>query len=246
MRQVIIVSLDKVAYNIEDEGYATLRQYLDDAKASLQDDPDAAEILNDVERSIGTKCAATLRRGKTVVSAEEMKAILEEIGPVVGESSSEARQSRTSEAAGPKRLYRQPNGAVVEGVCMGLSEYFNIDVVVFRIIFVALAVGAGIGVPLYFIMMVAVPSHEPQKPKVPLRDRLPRIHPAILLSAALLLLILSLVLLPWVNREMAFEMGGVGLQTSGLTGLLALLLFVGAIVLSWWGFVSNRARRARE
>jgi phage shock protein PspC (stress-responsive transcriptional regulator) len=249
MRQVIIVSLDNNAYHMEDEGYAALRRYLDDARANLQNDPDVAEILGDVERSIAAKCAATLRPGKNVVTNEEVAKILEEVGPIVADAS-ETRDRRASEpTSGPKRLYRQPNGAVVEGVCMGLAEYFNLDVVIFRILFVALAViGGGLGGVVYFIMMVSVPSRQPTTPKVPWRERLPLVHPTILWSSALLLVILALGLLPWVARDFAIGTPQFSMEaSSGALGVLSLLLFVAGIALAVWGLlIRERHERTRH
>lgn len=50
---------------------------------------------------------------------------------------------------------------MVGGVCGGLGEYFGIDPVIFRIIFVVLAIGQGMGVLLYIILMLVIP----QEPK---------------------------------------------------------------------------------
>ena len=49
-------------------------------------------------------------------------------------------QSQSSTTGQPKRLYRDENDKVFGGVCSGLANYFGIDVVVMRIIFVILAV----------------------------------------------------------------------------------------------------------
>jgi phage shock protein PspC (stress-responsive transcriptional regulator) len=223
MRQVIIASLAGNAYHMEEEGYAALRQYLDRAKAGLQNNPDVEEILCDVERSLASKCTATLRPDKNVVSFEEMTAILEAMGPIVEEASIPREEPRASEPEGPRRLYRQPNGAVIEGVCMGLSEYFNIDVVFIRIIFVVLAmVSGGFGTLLYFVMIVAVPSREPKKPKV--RRRI-KVHPAILVAAGVLFIIAFAVAIPW------FTVPGMNWHFSmrpfGIAALAGLLLKLG-------------------
>ena len=40
-----------------------------------------------------------------------------------------------------KRLYRSSDNKMIAGVCGGLGKYFNIDPVIFRIIFVILLLG---------------------------------------------------------------------------------------------------------
>lgn len=59
-----------------------------------------------------------------------------------------------------KRLYRSSHDSVIFGVCGGLGEYFNIDPVIFRIIFIALFLAAGSGVLIYLIMFLMVPEED--------------------------------------------------------------------------------------
>lgn len=57
-----------------------------------------------------------------------------------------------------KRLYRSKNERMIAGVCGGLGEYFDIDPVIVRLLFVALVLGVGTGVLLYLIMWIVVPE----------------------------------------------------------------------------------------
>lgn len=57
-----------------------------------------------------------------------------------------------------KKLVRSRSSRVIAGVCGGLGEYFNLDPVIFRIVFVVLSLGGGFGVLLYLIMWIAVPE----------------------------------------------------------------------------------------
>ena len=61
----------------------------------------------------------------------------------------------------PKKLYRSRN-KVIAGVCQGLADYFNIDVVIVRIIalFALFCLSAGLWV--YIIMWIVTPM-EPAK-----------------------------------------------------------------------------------
>ncbi|MDR2980576.1 MAG: PspC domain-containing protein [Bacteroidales bacterium] len=61
-----------------------------------------------------------------------------------------------------KKLYRSLNDKKIAGVCGGLGEYFNIDPTLIRVIFLALFLGAGIGLLLYLILWLVVPN-ESQK-----------------------------------------------------------------------------------
>lgn len=57
-----------------------------------------------------------------------------------------------------KRLYRVERNKIVGGVCGGLAEYFEIDPVVIRVLFVVLFVGWGISLLAYIILWIVTPK----------------------------------------------------------------------------------------
>jgi len=57
-----------------------------------------------------------------------------------------------------KKLYRSKEERVIAGVCGGLSDYFKIDPVFVRLIFVFLALLDGLGVILYIIFIFVIPK----------------------------------------------------------------------------------------
>lgn len=56
-----------------------------------------------------------------------------------------------------KRLYRSRRNAVIGGVCGGIGEYFDIDPVLVRIIWL-FAVFSGVGVLAYFVFWLLIPQ----------------------------------------------------------------------------------------
>jgi phage shock protein PspC (stress-responsive transcriptional regulator) len=58
-----------------------------------------------------------------------------------------------------RRLYRQSNGAIA-GVCKGLSNYFNIDESIIRIIFVVLVFTPFPIIITYLLMWMIIPLDE--------------------------------------------------------------------------------------
>ena len=63
-----------------------------------------------------------------------------------------------------KRLYRSESDRKIAGICGGLAEYFDIDPVIPRVVFVALLIGAGSGLLLYLIMWFIIPTDSEIKP----------------------------------------------------------------------------------
>jgi phage shock protein C len=56
------------------------------------------------------------------------------------------------------RLYRSSTNSMIAGVAGGFGEYFNIDPVIIRVIFVALFLGFGSGLLLYLLLWIIVPK----------------------------------------------------------------------------------------
>lgn len=59
-----------------------------------------------------------------------------------------------------KKLVRKRKGRVLAGVCAGLAEYFNIDVVFVRLILVALILAWGGGLLFYLLAWLIIPLEE--------------------------------------------------------------------------------------
>ena len=57
-----------------------------------------------------------------------------------------------------KRLYRSRSDRKIAGVCGGMAQYFGIDPVIPRIVWVALILGAGIGLLAYLICWIVIPN----------------------------------------------------------------------------------------
>jgi phage shock protein C len=62
-----------------------------------------------------------------------------------------------------ERLYRSRSERMITGLCGGIGEYFKVDPVIIRAIFLALAFIGGGGVLLYIILAIVVPL-EPAAP----------------------------------------------------------------------------------
>jgi len=162
MNKITSIHLNGKAYQLEEQGYDALRAYLTHAEKQLSENPDKAEILSDLEQAIAEKCDARLRANKDVVTTQEVTQILQEMGPVEGPEKSEApktEQTTSNDAPQtPKRLYLIREGAMFAGVCNGLAAYFNLDVLLVRLIFVALTIlTGGAWILVYAAMMFVVP-----------------------------------------------------------------------------------------
>jgi phage shock protein C len=56
------------------------------------------------------------------------------------------------------RLVRSEEERMIAGVCGGLAQYLGIDPVLVRLAFLLLIPAGGVGLPLYFILMIIMPA----------------------------------------------------------------------------------------
>ncbi|HWW19467.1 MAG TPA: hypothetical protein VNZ06_01565, partial [Steroidobacteraceae bacterium] len=82
MRKVITISLNGNAFQLEDDAYAALAAYLEEAARALAANPDRAEIISDLEQAIADKCATCLSPHKSVVTRDEIQRVIAEMGTV--------------------------------------------------------------------------------------------------------------------------------------------------------------------
>lgn len=57
-----------------------------------------------------------------------------------------------------KKLYRSEKDRMIAGVCGGLVDYFDVDPVVVRLLWVAVTFFVGAGILLYIIACIIVPN----------------------------------------------------------------------------------------
>lgn len=161
MERVVTINLNGNPYQLEEPAYDALRAYLGRAQAALADNPDRAEIVRDLEQAIADKCAAYLNPGKSVIAAGEMSRILEEMGPVEGESAAQGEGAGPAPQDGPRpqrRLYRLYDRGAWTGVSSGLAAYAGIDVAWVRVAWILTAIfTGGFTALVYLVLIFAMP-----------------------------------------------------------------------------------------
>ncbi len=58
----------------------------------------------------------------------------------------------------PKKLYRSKNKWLA-GVCGGIAEYFNLDPILIRVIWLVLSLAYGVGILAYIIAWLLIPKN---------------------------------------------------------------------------------------
>jgi phage shock protein PspC (stress-responsive transcriptional regulator) len=172
MKQVININFHGQVVPIEVSAFELLKNYTDSLSRYFSNEEGKEEIINDIESRIGELFQQRLKKGATCITDDDVNAIIKSMGKPeefedAEDNTSSAKQASGSQSKGPeafqpnagatKRLYRSENDKVIGGVCAGLANYFGLDTILVRIIFIVLAF-AGAGILAYLILWIAVPS----------------------------------------------------------------------------------------
>jgi phage shock protein PspC (stress-responsive transcriptional regulator) len=130
------------------EARDALRGYLDGARRQLSADPDADEIVRDIESAIGDR----LSSHSGPVTGAEMAAILAELGP--------ERPTLPSAAGRPRGRFwcRIKEGNWFGGVCLGIAARgeFDVDWTRTVVLLLTMVTGGLLGVA-YLILLLFLP-----------------------------------------------------------------------------------------
>jgi len=130
---------------------------------------------------------------------------------------------------GPRRLRRDDEHRIVGGVAAGLARYMEIDVVVVRVVFAALALLAGFGVALYALGWLLIPAAGEDEGVVQQwAQRRPTTRNLVVLAVGLVVAAVALTDLVSAGPWWPHPDGAFGLVLGGLALGVALALVLGS------------------
>jgi len=168
MKKTIKVSLGGLAYNIDEDAFSLLDNYITTLKYRLINDKEGSEIVQDIEERISELFAEKKGTAESI-SIDLVKEVLEILGNPEEIASGTESSAPTSTYQSQKRLYRSSEHSYIAGVCSGMGEYFSTDPIVIRIIFLFLTIFHGFGLLLYLILWIAVPKAITPKQKLEMK-----------------------------------------------------------------------------
>lgn len=178
MEKTISINLSGQNFQIEEEAYEKLAAYLESIKRHCGAGADAAEVVSDIENSMAEKLKSSLAPYKEVVTVSDVESLIKIMGTTedfdreVGETHA-PDQPENQDHKAKRKLYRDTDNAVIGGVAAGLGAYFDIDPVIFRIIFCALVFIGGSAFPIYIILWIAMPEAKTAHQKLEMHGQTP-------------------------------------------------------------------------
>lgn len=181
MKKNISINISGIIFHIEEDGYETLKKYLDSINKYFSTFEDSSEILADIESRIAEIFLSKLNEEKQVITSEDVNALVLTMGSVSdfkaaedtdqvnnnesydkGAADSEPGPQSSAQGAHaytpPKQLMRDQKRKILGGVCAGLANYFNVDALWIRLLFALLTFAYGITLVVYLVMWILVPG----------------------------------------------------------------------------------------
>ncbi len=148
MKKSVNINLGGIVFHIDEDAYERLHEYRAGLERKFGNTAESKEIINDIESRMAELLQERLSSKKQSVDIADIEYVIAVMGgpeEVAQEAEySTINQGNTTKRWYQRKLYRDPDNAVIGGVCGGLGSFFGIDPVILRILFlVVLALFSG-------------------------------------------------------------------------------------------------------
>ena len=144
MKKVVSIHLNNKMFQIEEDAYLCLNKALNSQWKKQE-----------LEAQVAEQFEHKLKSGKMAINYPDVVEVLYNLGI------STADNHWSNSAMRGKKLYRLQKDKIIAGICSGLGEYFEIDPVIIRVLFVIALFLGTMGFWLYIFLWIIIPkSHE--------------------------------------------------------------------------------------
>ncbi|MBW6499900.1 MAG: PspC domain-containing protein [Bacteroidales bacterium] len=157
MDKTVKINLGGSLFQIDEDAYRILRDYLQAIDSRFRNVAGGAETIEDIESRVA-EIFQSQKGSVGVISVENVEAMISVLGKPGDFDVSEDEVITTSYSSERRRMYRNPNDSIIGGVCGGMGAYLNTDPVWFRILFVVTALFFFVGFFVYIALWIALPS----------------------------------------------------------------------------------------
>ncbi len=180
MKKTFTINVAGFPFTIDDDAYTLLNDYLDTLEHAFARQDDTRELVSDIESRVAELLLECTASGSAIVTAKDVEEVIKRVGQpedmieedesiqINGNSSSYSSFSSETITPPPfippfkkknKKLFRDPQNAMVGGVCSGLAHYFGTDPTAVRLLTVLLTIVSisTMGIA-YLILWLVVPE----------------------------------------------------------------------------------------
>lgn len=175
MKKTINVAIGGCSFTIDEDAYKTLDEYLERFRDALDKSSSSTDVMDELEGRIADLLKARLR-GREVVDLAMAQQVVGQLGYPDGYRAEEDKgkkdeyhYSGTDGENPARKLFRDPDGKKIAGVCSGLALFLGIDVTLIRVIFLVALICGSAGFWIYLVIWIAAPEARTAAEKCELR-----------------------------------------------------------------------------
>lgn len=172
MKKTFNINLAGYPFTIDEDAYQLLKDYLETIRGAYAKNEESNELAADIECRIAELLIQNESGEVMIITLDEISKVIERIGepsdfieieetitppPYNPQGNENISENYTSPFH--KKLFRNPQNAMLGGVCSGLAYYFGIDVTIIRLLTVLLFfLSASTVAIVYIILWIVVPE----------------------------------------------------------------------------------------
>ncbi len=142
MNKTLSVNIGGYIFNIEEDAYTQLRNYLDSISSYFAGQEGSDEIISDIEARIAELFNERLGSDRQVVIHDDVEQVIIIMGKPeqYAEAEEDTQTSSKSKSNDNRRFYRDLDNSTLGGVCSGFSHHLGWDPLIFKSPFCAFIV----------------------------------------------------------------------------------------------------------
>lgn len=179
MQKTINVAIGGCSFTIDEDAYKALDEYLERFKGALDSSTSSKDVMDELEGRIADLLKSRLG-GREVVDLTMANGVVAQLGYPQGYRPAESQgdgcntdgdyhYSGTDGERPARKLFRDPDGKRIAGVCSGLALFLGVDVTLIRVIFLVAFICGSAGLWIYLVIWIAAPEARTAAEKCELR-----------------------------------------------------------------------------
>jgi len=158
MKKNFSVNIGGRIFNIDDDAYECLNNYLARLRNFFAAEQGYQEIIADIEMRIAELLDMQKEPGLLIITLKNIEDVIASMGEPDQFSDSETEKPKSIPGIKTRgKLYRDRDNRQIGGVAAGIAAWFGIDPVWVRLIFAALTLFYAIGIIVYVVLWLILP-----------------------------------------------------------------------------------------
>jgi len=173
MNKTVTVNIGGIVFHIDENAYEKFKKYLESIRSHFTQSEGRDEIMQDIESRIAEMFQEKIKDSKHVITLEDVDQVTTQMGKPeqFGDEDEQAAEGHETDThfTVKRRMFRNPDDKLLGGVCSGIANYFDIDTVWVRLLFVIPLLAWGSGIFLYILLWIILPEAKTTAEKLQMR-----------------------------------------------------------------------------